>query len=66
MGYPGTLPHGLVFGEARTAVAEKLGTPAWTREQHDNWKPTPDRMIGCTFEDDKLVVVRFGKPPDYH
>jgi hypothetical protein len=64
-GYPGPLPHGLVLGESRAAVAKKLGKPTKTYEDNDYWTPSTNRKLACTFAKGKLVELYIGRPRDY-
>jgi len=43
-------------------VIKRLGQPATAHDTGDSWNPTTDRVIACTYANDKLVVLRFGKP----
>lgn len=60
-GYPGALPHGLVLGSSRAAVATQLGPPETASDDYDHWQLAKDRVIACEFARGKLVMVRFGR-----
>jgi hypothetical protein len=63
--YEGALPKGLKIGQRRAAVAKQLGKPSKSGDDHDTWEPSPTRRINARFADDKLVMLRFGRPLDY-
>lgn len=56
-GYPAKLPHGLAFGDARAAVAKKLGKPESTYEHNDFWTTREGYRLRCEFAKGKLVEL---------
>ena len=60
-GYPGPLPHGLAFGDARAQVAKKLGKPKSSYENQDYWRPK-NRRLTCAFKSGKLVELYIALP----
>jgi len=59
-GFPGKLPRGLVLGEPRAAVANKLGKPSSTYEATDSWR-SKGIQLSCGFAGGKLVELRIGR-----
>jgi len=62
--YPGALPSALAFGDARAAVAKKLGKPKSSSDEHDFWSPRRGLKQSCCFAKGKLVEVHYFRPDD--
>ena len=65
VGYPGALPKGVRIGMSRGDVTAKLGAPNKADEKYDRWEPSTTRRIVAEYEDDKLVMLRFGRPVNW-
>jgi hypothetical protein len=64
-GYTGALPNGVRIGMTRDAVFAKLGKPEKEEETYDQWEPNATRRIYASYENGKLVELKFAKPPNW-
>jgi hypothetical protein len=64
-GYAGALPNGARIGMTRKEVFAKLGKPKKEEETYDQWEPSATRRIYASYEDGKLVELKFAKPVNW-
>jgi hypothetical protein len=64
--FPGPLPRGLAFSDARSAVEQKLGPPSWQRKKEgrivaDRWD-SDSRSLHVTYKKttDTILIISYG------